>query len=86
MVFCVYCGRAFSRHEHLQRHVLTRKLKLQLRPSPNITNIVLSLTCASPPRYQDPAVQMCHLPYFIYAPVGHSSQAGSGHPCLTTWQ
>ena len=29
MVFCTYCGRAFNRNEHLQRHILTRKPKIR---------------------------------------------------------
>jgi hypothetical protein len=26
MVFCTYCGQSFTRDEHLERHILTRKL------------------------------------------------------------
>lgn len=25
MVFCTYCGQSFTRDEHLERHILTRK-------------------------------------------------------------
>ena len=25
MVFCTYCGQAFTRDEHLERHILTRE-------------------------------------------------------------
>ncbi|OQV07289.1 hypothetical protein CLAIMM_11744 [Cladophialophora immunda] len=28
MVFCTYCGREFSRDEHLQRHILIRELRI----------------------------------------------------------
>lgn len=30
MVFCTYCGQSFTRDEHLERHILTRMLDLDI--------------------------------------------------------
>jgi len=34
MVFCAYCGKSFTRKEHLERHIPSRKTPLPLGPLP----------------------------------------------------
>ncbi|OAG45115.1 hypothetical protein AYO21_00463 [Fonsecaea monophora] len=43
-LFCTYCGRGFSRHEHLQRHIFTRKLLADVTPIHMILRLMLAGT------------------------------------------
>jgi hypothetical protein len=51
MVWCTYCGKAFSRAEHLDRHVMTRKCLFCLNRFQFLTSN----------RYQCQAIQMSNL-------------------------
>jgi hypothetical protein len=59
MVFCTYCGQSFTRDEHLERHILTRKYCSQEWLSNAMTAADAS------PRHKCEAIQMFYLPYVV---------------------
>src|SRR5690242_10501160 len=61
MVFCTYCGRSFARNEHLERHVLTRRLV----PVPSLLQKLIFGAC----RHQSETVQVCDLLQLLHAMV-----------------
>ncbi len=81
-MYCTYCGQAFSRAEHLERHVITRKsgahllypLIFYLRCWRLVATFrpyldIVHLATLTPLRYQREAVQMCKVPFLLRAAV-----------------
>ena len=75
MVFCTYCGQSFTRDEHLERHILTRRL-----PSPVQCCNLTRLTADVVARYQCQAVQMLHLPHVVRETVSRLATAWESSP------
>lgn len=64
MVFCTYCGQSFTRDEHLERHILTRKCTtMPVVSTLQVTNL-LPLH-----RHKCKTFQMLHLSYELCSPV-----------------
>lgn len=66
-MYCTYCGQEFSRAEHLERHILTRKLcrSYIAAPRPSITDADYSLLC----RYQCETLQVRNVSFILWATV-----------------
>jgi len=71
MVFCTYCGHSFTRDEHLERHILTRKSSSTDTLSPLLINHI---------RHQCQAFQVLHLPHVVCSPRSSSKTLHRSRP------